>query len=160
MAPVKTYHVLAKRWAHGWELHIDGVGVTQSRSLADARDMAREYIALELDTSEDAVAVEIVPEIGGGLDEEAAQARNAIREAEEKSRAAAAQFRMAVRKLKAAGLTGADMAQYLGLSPQRVSQLLREEVSKAGTKDKSITTSTRTAKSARTTRVTAAGKSS
>ncbi|MGH3631525.1 MAG: acyl-CoA dehydrogenase family protein, partial [Sciscionella sp.] len=29
-----TYHVRAKRWAHGWELHVDGVGVTQSASLA------------------------------------------------------------------------------------------------------------------------------
>jgi hypothetical protein len=27
------YAVTAKRWKHGWELHIDGVGVTQSRTL-------------------------------------------------------------------------------------------------------------------------------
>ena len=25
---MKTYHVRAKRWEHGWELHIEGVGVT------------------------------------------------------------------------------------------------------------------------------------
>lgn len=42
--PVKTYTVHAKRWARGWELHIDGLGVTQSHSLADAELMARDYI--------------------------------------------------------------------------------------------------------------------
>ncbi len=25
-----AYTVNAKRWEHGWELHIDGIGVTQS----------------------------------------------------------------------------------------------------------------------------------
>ena len=38
---MKTYQVRAKRWEHGWELHIEGVGVTQSRTLWDAEDMAR-----------------------------------------------------------------------------------------------------------------------
>jgi hypothetical protein len=32
--------VTARRWAHGWELHIDGVGVTQSRTLASAERIA------------------------------------------------------------------------------------------------------------------------
>ncbi len=39
------YNVRAKRWEHGWELHIDGVGVTQSRSLRDAEMMARDLIS-------------------------------------------------------------------------------------------------------------------
>lgn len=30
---MSTYNEHAKRWKHGWELHIDGVGVTQSRNL-------------------------------------------------------------------------------------------------------------------------------
>jgi hypothetical protein len=37
---VTEYHVTARRWAHGWELHIDGVGVTQSRTLASAERIA------------------------------------------------------------------------------------------------------------------------
>lgn len=44
MAPVTTYAVHAKRWKHGWELHIDGVGVTQSRNLDGAEQMVRDYI--------------------------------------------------------------------------------------------------------------------
>ena len=31
-----AYNVIAKRWEHGWELHIDGIGVTQSRLLSGA----------------------------------------------------------------------------------------------------------------------------
>jgi hypothetical protein len=34
---MKTYKVRAKRWAHGWELRIDGVGVTRSHSLVTPR---------------------------------------------------------------------------------------------------------------------------
>lgn len=46
---MKTYTVHAKPWERGWELHIDGVGVTQSHTLDDAEPMARDYIALALD---------------------------------------------------------------------------------------------------------------
>ncbi len=41
---MSTYTVRAKRWKHGWELHIDGVGVTQSRNLDGAEQMVRDYI--------------------------------------------------------------------------------------------------------------------
>jgi hypothetical protein len=43
-ADTNTYNVTAKRWKHGWELHIDGVGVTQSRTLDTAEQMVRDYI--------------------------------------------------------------------------------------------------------------------
>lgn len=33
-----TYTVTAERQAYGWDPHIDGVGATQTRSLADAED--------------------------------------------------------------------------------------------------------------------------
>ena len=36
---MRTYSVRAKRWEHGWELHIEGVGVTQSHGLKDAEMM-------------------------------------------------------------------------------------------------------------------------
>lgn len=44
---MKTYQVIAKRWERGWELHIDGMGVTQSRTVKDAEDMVRDYLHLE-----------------------------------------------------------------------------------------------------------------
>jgi hypothetical protein len=120
-----TYQVRAKRWAHGWELHIEGVGVTQSHTLRDAERMARDYIALDTGTDPGSFDVKIMPEIGGELGEMTAAARRAVVEAEQARRAAAAQSRDAARKLKGAGLSGRDIAAVLQVSPQRVSQLLK-----------------------------------
>ena len=123
---MKTYKVGAKRWARGWELHIEGLGVTQSHTLRDAEVMARDYI--ELDTGEPAgsFAVEITPEIGGGLDGEVKAARAAVAEADAAQRQAAARSRDTARRLRGAGLTGRDIAAVLQVSPQRVSQLLKD----------------------------------
>ena len=122
---MKNYQVRAKRWEHGWELHIDGVGVTQSRTLWDAEEMARDLVGRREDLPEDAFTVTITPEIGGGLDEETRAAREAVSAANRAQRQAAAQSRAAARRLRQAGLTGRDIAKVLDVSPQRVSQLLR-----------------------------------
>ena len=45
----RTYLVSPRQWRHGWELHIDGVGVTQARTKDEAERMARDFIALDLD---------------------------------------------------------------------------------------------------------------
>ena len=60
-----VYTAIAKRWSGGWELHIDGVGVTQSHSLEKAEYMVRDYIAMDLDVPKDSFEVRIVPELGG-----------------------------------------------------------------------------------------------
>jgi hypothetical protein len=59
--PVVTYDVLAKRWKRGWELHIDGIGVTQAASLAGAEDAVRDYIATltDQDTDGDFVVIRL-----------------------------------------------------------------------------------------------------
>lgn len=128
---MSTYTVTAKRWQHGWELHIDRVGVTQSRSLADAETMVRDYIALDLEVPPDSFHVEITPEIPGSLGTELAEARRAVADAADAQREAAAKSRAAARRLKAAGLSGRDIAAVLDLSPQRVSQLLHDHDRKA-----------------------------
>jgi len=121
---VKTYDVRAKRWEHGWELHIEGVGVTQSRTLWDAEEMARDLISRREDLPGDAFVVTITPQIGGGLDEETRAAREAVSAANQ-AQHAAAQSRAAARRLRQAGLSGRDIAIVLDVSPQRVSQLLK-----------------------------------
>jgi DNA-directed RNA polymerase specialized sigma24 family protein len=120
-----TYTVRAKRWKHGWELHIDGVGVTQSRNLDGAEQMVRDYIETltDGDMSDDTVVIH--PEIGGGLDEAAQAARQALAEAEQALRAAAARSRQIAHRLKLEGLSGRDIAAILHVSAQRVSQLLK-----------------------------------
>jgi len=123
-----TYKVRAKRWARGWELHIDGVGVTQSHTLRDAERMVRDYISLDTGMAPDAFDIEITPEIGGELGERTAAARRAVAEAEQARRTAAVQSREAARELQTAGLSGRDIAAVLQVTPQRVSQLLKPEV--------------------------------
>jgi predicted transcriptional regulator len=123
---VKTrYEVRARRWARGWELHIDGVGVTQSHSLSDAEEMVRDYIALDTGADPNSFDVSITPEIGDGLDEHIEETRQQIREAEQAQAQAAERSRALVRELAAKGLSGKDTAKVLGVSPQRVSQLLK-----------------------------------
>lgn len=122
---MKTYHARAKRWEHGWELHIESVGVTQSRTLWDAEEMARDLIARREGLPQDSFAVTITPEIGGELDAQTRAAREAVSAADRAQREAAAQSRAAARRLRQAGLSGRDIAKVLNVSPQRVSQLLR-----------------------------------
>jgi len=122
---MSTYNVRAKRWVHGWELHIDGVGVTQSRNLDGAERMVRDYIEslTDRDTSGDEVVIK--PEVGGGLDEATQAAREAVAAADRAVREAAARSRKVARELRDAGLSGRDIAAILRVSAQRVSQLLK-----------------------------------
>ena len=45
---MKTYVTRAVRWqsevGHGWELHVDGVGVTQVDDLEEAPDQVRDFV--------------------------------------------------------------------------------------------------------------------
>lgn len=124
------YEVTAKRWAKGWELHITDVGVTQVRTLNDAEDMARDYIGSLLDIPDadiPAIDVEITPELPAELAARVTAAKTAVRSAEENRKAAAVFQRDVARELKDAGLTQGETAVILGVSPQRVSQLLKEK---------------------------------
>lgn len=124
MTDRQTYTVTAKRWKHGWELHIDDVGVTQSRTLLDAEEMVRDYIALDRDVEPDSFDVMIKPEIGAGVDGEIIELREADRRARSASEDAAARRRRVALLLSNAGLTGREIAMVLHISAQRVSQLL------------------------------------
>jgi hypothetical protein len=125
MVAMKTYRVKAKRWARGWELHIDGEGVTQSHSLGDAEGMVRDYIALMHEVPADSFDVEIVPVVGAGLDEGVRSAREAAASADAARSKAAQASRAIAARLRSAGLSGRDIAAVLGVSAQRVSQLLK-----------------------------------
>jgi DNA-directed RNA polymerase specialized sigma subunit len=124
MAAVKTYRVVAKRWAHGWELHIDDVGVTQSRTLGEAEAMVRDYIAADRDADPHSFNVELAVRLGDRLDALRQDAQEASRQAAMAQTQAAEKSRILVRRLKDAGLSGREIATVLDVSPQRVSQLL------------------------------------
>lgn len=129
-----TYTVTAKRWARGWELHIDGVGVTQACSLSTAEATARECIAFALDIDdENSFAVDVVPELDSKLTQEVRAARERVKYAAKMQREAAAKQREIAKKLDRKGLTGREIAAVLEVTPQRVSQLLGGSARKSGT---------------------------
>jgi predicted XRE-type DNA-binding protein len=123
MVAVTTYVVRAKRWAHGWELHIDGIGVTQSRTLDGAEQMVRDYIETLTDRDVSDATVVVKPDLGG-LEAKAADVRKQIEQAQRENREAAAASRALAGELRAAGLSVSDTAAVLGVSRGRVSQLV------------------------------------
>jgi hypothetical protein len=124
MVAVKTYQATVKRWARGWELHIDDIGVTQCRTLGEAEGMVRDYIASDLDVDRDSFDVQIMIKLGEALDNAMQEARDAARKAAEAQEQAADKSRTLARQLSEEGLSGREVATVLGVSPQRVSQLL------------------------------------
>jgi DNA-directed RNA polymerase specialized sigma subunit len=117
-----TYNVTAKRWKHGWELHINGVGVTQSRTLDTAEQMVRDYIETLTDKDASKDAVVIVPELGE-LDRKVTTVREQLAAADRQQQEARTSYRALAADLRAAGLSVSDTAAILGVSRGRVSQL-------------------------------------
>ena len=62
MAAMTRYHVHARPWSHGWELHVDGVGVTQVDDLACAEQQIRHFVATVLEGQERSEAERISTE--------------------------------------------------------------------------------------------------
>lgn len=123
MVAVTRYQVAAKWWEHMWELHVDGVGVTQTESVAEAEAMVRDLLySYDLDDKAD---IEITWQLGNELDAEVSAARQAVSDAAAQQIAAANAQRAVAAKLKACGLKGREIAAVLGVSEQRASQLTR-----------------------------------
>jgi DNA-directed RNA polymerase specialized sigma24 family protein len=113
---------MAQRWEHGWELRVDGVGVTQCGPLADAERMALDYLATELGGEPEDYSVDIYHDLGG-LEMDVAVARRKMSEAQVAIDSAAEGMRAVVRRLRAEGISVRDTATILKVSPGRVSQL-------------------------------------
>lgn len=80
MVDVKTYEVIAEQWEHGWELSVDGAGITQSSTLTDADQQTRDYLASELGGEPEDYRVTVRPQLGG-LEDDVLGARAAIADA-------------------------------------------------------------------------------
>jgi DNA-directed RNA polymerase specialized sigma subunit len=120
-----TYQVRALRWAHGWELHIDGVGVTQVRSLARAEQQVRDYVETLLDVDASTAVITVTPDLGS-VQRQIDAARRQRRAAEEAQRKAAEKTRTVVVKLRSSGLSVEETARVMGVSPGRVSQIAKK----------------------------------
>lgn len=107
-----------------WVVEVDGVGVTQARSLPEAQTMAADLITVMTDIELTATEVQLEIDLPNGLTGTVQNARQETSAAEEAQRKAAALLRDTAARLRQdAGLSGRDTAFVLGVSEQRVSQL-------------------------------------
>ena len=119
----KTYRATAIRWEHGWELHVDGVGVTQCVTLDRADRQVRDLVCTMLDLQECDGDVVVVHDIDGltpriqHMRELARRVADLTAEAEQSRRDVMAM--MVERKYSYADIAGA-----VGVSKGRVSQLI------------------------------------
>jgi hypothetical protein len=91
--------------------------------------MAREAVSLLLEVAPDSFDLDVRPAIPEEVRAELTRARDLQRQAERSQAEAASLVRDAARKLRAQGLTVADVGAVLGVSFQRASQLLDQRVS-------------------------------
>lgn len=123
---MKTYTAHASKEDRWWLVRVDGVGVTQAKNLREAEVMAIDLIEIVTGTPQSRFEVVVSTELAPTLRRRVEQARKAIDALEFQQRETARKSREAARELVVTGgLSGADAAVVLGVSPQRVSQLLR-----------------------------------
>ena len=121
------YKVEITRDGRWWMVHIPEIdGLTQARRIGEAEQMAREFIALETSTPITQVMVTIasitVPRLGD-IQEPAADIRD-LRDVARKAEVAFADAtKRYAKRATRAGIPVRDIAELLGVSPQRVSQL-------------------------------------
>jgi len=120
---VSAYNVQAVKWEHGWELHVQDVGVTQCRTLATAAQQTRDFVATMLDLDADDAEIHLSVAIGG-IENAVERARKMTAEAIDKQHQAATESRRVARELRHAGLSVADTAVVMDVSKGRVSQLI------------------------------------
>jgi len=127
IAPPRTVRVTARRWQHGWELWDADSGeiLTQSTTLADAAQEVRDYLATA-DPGDDQVAVTVTADLGGVENDICETARRMV-EVQQESAELAERWRALAARLRAAGLSVRDTATAMGISPGRVSQLIKTE---------------------------------
>lgn len=117
----------ATREGKYWLLEIDGIGSTQARTLREAEHMATDLICIMTEKSAERFAVSVRPLLPKRLDDEVRSARGAIERLAQQQLDTARQSRDVARLLiNDFGMNGRDAATVLGVSPQRVSQLIAD----------------------------------
>lgn len=119
-----AYTAVAKRWEGGWELHIEDVGVTQTRTLSNAAQQVANYIATALDVEVSPDRIRIRPDLDSALLAAADKARADVKAAAAAQEDAARRQREIARRLREEEhLSVSDTAAVMHVSRGRVSQL-------------------------------------
>lgn len=117
-----AHTVSAIPWANGWELHIEGEGVTQTRTLEHAARQVRDYLATV--HGGDYSDAEIIVEPGIRQRELVEAAKEHAKMAADMQARASREMREAAQQLRRDGYSMTDAATLLGVSRGRVSQLI------------------------------------
>ena len=129
-AAAGSYRAVATRSGAWWAITIPQLpgAFSQCKRLDQVEAMAREVIALMLDTDPaDVAGVEVDVHLPDPLADDLAALRRSERLADDARQAAAHAQRRAAEQLRAAGLSVRDIGHLLGVSHQRVSQILAHE---------------------------------
>ena len=119
---MSSYTATAQPVGCYWHIEVAGIGVTQARSAKTIESMARDLIESITDTPDAPVEISyILPETAVAHRERAETLRQNAAHAQEQ---AAREYRATVKELRQAGLSQPDIGVVLGISHQRVNQLL------------------------------------
>jgi len=121
-----SYKVTAQRDGRWWFVRVREVpgAITQARRLDQVEAMAREVVSLLREVEPDSFDLDVHAVLPDEVRTELDRARELQRDAARTQAEAASLVRAAARKLRAQGLTVADVGAVLGVSFQRASQLL------------------------------------
>ena len=121
-----TYRVRCQPDGKWWFIEVPELrGVfSQARRLRDVEMMARDAISLMLEVQEDSFDLRVEPSLGPALEKRLATMHKARAEADAARARAAKVTAETAAALVASGLTVRDAGEILGLSFQRVSQLV------------------------------------
>lgn len=122
-APSTTRKASARREGRFWVVDVEGVGTTQGRNVREAQTMAADLVEVMTGKAEPVQVDFLLP---GETGQRVEQMRAMSAEAQRLATKAAEGYRAAVAELVGVevGLSKADVAALLDLSPQRVSQLV------------------------------------
>jgi predicted RNase H-like HicB family nuclease len=125
---MKTFEAVVRRSGGWWAIEVPQLpGVfTQARRIDGAAAMARQAIALFLNVPATDIEVRVQPELPMELRESVDAARTQRDRADRAQREASSTLRASARQLAGEGLTTRDIGVLLGVTHQRIAQLLRE----------------------------------
>jgi predicted XRE-type DNA-binding protein len=129
----KVFQARAQRSGDWWALSVDGhPGIhSQARSLSKAESAVAEAIELALDLDTGSATVVVTPDLPRELLLSVIESRRLTNEATHLQQTAAAISSKVAADLMAAGLTQRDAATAMGISFQRISQLVQRAIEDA-----------------------------
>ncbi|MFK0226646.1 hypothetical protein ACIQUL_12865 [Streptomyces sp. NPDC090303] len=120
----KMYRVTAIQLNEGWQLSIPEAGEIWVRRLTESTTAARNFIADRVEAAPGLINIQMDIRLNDELEPEKKASVNAQLQSQKAQEHAARTYRSLARNLSNSGMSGAEIAMILGVSRQRVAQLL------------------------------------